>query len=422
MKRNPYMSAPQVGNGFFAPKTYNANVPESFINDLEMAGQSYQAQYNKKPFLAAHPVLGALGGLLIGGPAGGFMMPLIGKDQMAKNQAAAVQGWQDYQKQALENLGTLNARSSETNLGSTVNQAYKNMGIDSPIGQDTALTPEAFDRIIKGIPYPESPEDIQNNNVQQLQQGLNIGRNFANGAGLGAQQAGGNVPQSLPPLPGFGGTPMDGSAPLTGNVETVSKPYKYYDAETQRKVMDMGLDALKAGVNQSSNLMKTPSEIGKTQAETEFTKGPKTRSEEALAKERNASASLKNRTDPNLRGGGGQDPLSIMQKLQNLNKAQQDNVLNQLKQNGFVGKNGELIAPSETNIGFDLFKGGVTRTHNPQYDQYQNLIRQLNDLQSGGVGYTPVKSGQAGGVGKNQNIKSLGKTITSPSGKQLQLP
>ena len=279
------------------------NVSQSFKTDMGKYYKNAIDEIQSGSFAARHPILNAAKNAVVGGavmgPAGLFMMPLMG----AYNENNRVNGIRDAFQTATKNRSEIEKNLLEPRqagaLGSAVNTAFNNDAYKSPLASGAPVSVQGAEMLLKNSPMVQD----QYRNLVNDQKNTALG---AVGTMLGQTQTpyDNTQGQSLPPF--------NASAETTQEVPL--RPYHYVDNSMLQKALDNNQQLLSTGITQAPKYAQLPYDIQKTLSEVLANnaltgyRNQQTVTEQqrpALIKaqtgEANAGASLKNRTDPNLR-------------------------------------------------------------------------------------------------------------------------
>jgi hypothetical protein len=353
-----------------APQTPQNYLPQQYMDRISgLDNQRDAMMANTAGVFKKHPILSALGGFAAMGPVG-LALPLLGG----------------------------------------INQRERQMEVQKWYGdQRTALNNEFKDVILPSINYGTSAETAN----WYTQNAANMGRvGMSDGmGGIGAGMAGSDQGQGL-----AGGVSAQGQMQpmqFAGQLPTMMSPETaghlmaqfgnlYSKSQEQgRQAGEFNAEAPKrqADVDKLRAEASKAAAEGRAQDALGLLRQAQVVSEKALAEERRASAGLKDRTDPNIRSGGGGNPMAAQNANSQILQRQLGVIDGRLKQ--IAGdKNGRLgrIDPS-----------------NPNFIEYNQLLKQRNALmqQMGGGSRAanptpPAKGGTAFTPQQQEFLRKLG--------------
>lgn len=323
---------------FKNPVAEERGIPQGVKNNIDAAAQGYNAAYNKGSFGTNHPILTAGLGALLMGPTG-LLLPLIAKKNDQARKASAFEAYNNYVKGALENQKSADAiaqprfERNDTNQGIQTEIDARRINPNTPMldSQGIYSTDYLKDRRHSSLnPASLNFLDSSLNNQQAQSYGLPSQTTF------GQQQTVNKDQQQTvvkDPMWDYSETPT-----IKANATEVKKPiYSSYDPNllptsisdsTFGNLQSALTSAANTGLSQGTERYKFDQEAPKRDAEVAKLKaesatqlqlavkyaqeGKTEESRRALmaaqARAAQAEASLRNRTNPNLRGGGGSNP------------------------------------------------------------------------------------------------------------------
>lgn len=327
-------------SGAALPSTYSdPGLPAGLRSDISNAYNTAANQYNEGSFRARHPIAGpgldALIGALTLNPINALMFPMLGQGKEARRKSAISEGFQTYAKNALENQKSADAIAQPRNdaMGNQalIDQA-KSQGL-IPSGMNGI--PDLYSRSLPGMDgeaaAPTNVPVYSPGFLDSYRKGAFGGSDlnyFQDASRQNAAQFYGMSSGVTPPAVGGDATPGALTAGVSEtNTGQANVPAPFFVSDPG-SIMDnlakVQTDALTQGQNRyefDQEAPKRAAEVQKLMAEGRVEEarrlllGAQTTTEKqrpglikAQASEASASAALKNRTDPNLRSGGGRAP------------------------------------------------------------------------------------------------------------------
>jgi hypothetical protein len=258
-----------------APKSYGtqlqryddpnaAYLPDAYKDLAANAYQNAASQYGNS-FSANHPVaskaLGALGGLILGGPLTALAGPLLVNKAENQRKANVVAGYQNY-------INTLNNQqkdllsTQESGVRTAIaKNTLNNMGVESPIPYDGLVDNETLKTVLNGG-TANNTLDASTARIQNAQaNAFNAYGGFGSNQGQTGSQS---LNQSLPPLQ----IPVGEDNPLTGGVNNAPlMPYTYMDPTAVNATIGQIGSITGQAPNDYATLQKLSPEIAKLVAE-----------------------------------------------------------------------------------------------------------------------------------------------------------
>lgn len=182
---------------------------------------------------------------------------------------------------------------------------------------------------------------------------------------------------------------------LQGSIQATDAPFYVANPEAIINNLPQAMNtAITAGEKQNEFNREFPAQdaLRKAQAYNQQTQGDVNKAEVPLrgaqTKQALAKASLDNRTNPNLRSGGGSDALGDAVKGQKLLAEQASAVLDTMAREGFIGKDGSFQPPGNEG-GFFGVGGAPNQNKMARFNQLKNQYSLLNAAASGSGGSAP---------------------------------
>lgn len=307
------------------PNGYDAKQAVLYQVAQDQMGQS---------FAAKHPILNGVGNAALGaalyGPTGLVLGPMMAKTKEQRRQAGIAEAYRNSVKTLAEVENQLNPVRTNNNIGNTTSAVLQNAGIQSPITENTPINNEFAQTLMNGVTGLDTYDQLLNDQNAQFKKTWNMA------SGVAEKMI--NRKPDQPPAPAPSGQP----APMMGQGQMDASEQPQVLNGTASRLMPppptrlatyANPELLKTGLSNNASIlnntfqnvpayMKLPSDIKEKLAEVAL-KNAQTSTEQqrpalvqAQTRNENSGASLKDRTDPNLRAPNIIDLMTPEQRAQ----------------------------------------------------------------------------------------------------------
>lgn len=311
-------------------------IPESYRDRTSQLYQDATAQLGNS-FHARHPVLSGFAnagiGLLSGNPAAAITTPIMGNNKEAQRKLGIAEAY----KSALATLSgqqkDLLPTQEASSRGHALGGLLQNSGYESPVADYAPIDQATVKDLLNGILAGDTADSAMTRQTNALRTGVGIGQDVLGGqSGMAGMQRGMSQPAGLDtsyPQP-------TEDSPLQGNVNAspLALP-QYRNPDIVKAGLDNANVSTIAGFKGLPEYQKLPFEtqklideamaanaLGGLRQQETITERSKPGLIQSQIQENRAGASLKSRTDPNLRTPRAPNIIDLMTPEQRATYAQ----------------------------------------------------------------------------------------------------
>jgi hypothetical protein len=292
-----------------------SNLPESYRDIAAQLYSTASGQYNTGSFHARHPVasnfINAGIGLLSGNPANIVGTPIAGARQEAQRKLAVSKAYQDAMTALSQQQQNLLPTQEASNRGAALNTLLENSGYQSPLASNSVIDQATVKDILNGVLAEDTANAAMTRQTNALKTGVGIGQEIITGVSRTPAEMKAPAGRDI----SNGQSAISEDAPLQGNIKKspLALP-QYRNPDIVKAGLDNANASTIAGFNGLPEYQKLPFEtqklideafasnaLGKQRQQETITETLKPLLIRSQVNENNANASLRNRTDPNLR-------------------------------------------------------------------------------------------------------------------------